>query len=63
MEKYSLLGNIWILIDYDIEKLILKMMNDRQDWDINNISVTEIILNKRPIIRNQISDKKRINNE
>ena len=44
-------------MDYDIKKLILKMMNDRQDWDIDNISITEITLNKRPIIKKQIADK------
>ena len=43
--------------DYDIEKLILKIMNDRQDWDMNHISISEITLNKYPIVSEEISDR------
>jgi|TARA_R100000234_G_C4998137_1_gene178981 hypothetical protein len=43
--------------DYDIKKLILKIMNDRQDWDMGNISVTEITLDKLPVEKKEISDR------
>jgi hypothetical protein len=32
-------------------------MNDRQDWDIDNISVTEITLNKLPVEKKEISNR------
>lgn len=43
--------------DYDIKKLILKIMNNMQNWDMNNICISEITLNKSPIVSKEISDK------
>ncbi len=49
--------------DYDIEKIILKIMNDMQSWNMNNINISEITLNTSPIVSKEISDKYDITNK